>query len=90
MKISNKIINKINEAVEGPQESDYKSFNKQIALLIEDEKEAIEGYEKALDILTNKMTNSQYNEIRRALDHIIQEEKEHIEELESLKAKIDK
>jgi len=90
MKISGKIIDKINEAVNDVQESDYKAFNKQIALLIADEKEAIEGYEKALEILTGRMTNAQYNEIKRELDHIIQEEREHIEELESLKSKIDK
>lgn len=85
MKISKNIISSIKEAVEDNSKVDYKEFNKQIAFLIEDEKEAIAGYKNALDILKDKMTSEQNDEIYKVLNHIILEEKEHIEELKKLK-----
>lgn len=89
MDISKNIILSINEAIEDNSKVDYKEFNKQIAFLIEDEKEAIDGYENALKVLQNKMTSEQNKEIREVLYHIILEEKEHIEELKKLKSDLE-
>ena len=89
MNISKNIILGINEAIEDNSKVDYKEFNKQIAFLIEDEKEAIDGYENALKVLQNKMTPEQNKEIREVLYHIILEEKEHIEELKKLKSDLE-
>lgn len=89
MNISKNIISNIKEAVEDNSKVDYKEFNKQIAFLIEDEKEAIDGYENALKVLQNKMTSEQNKEIREVLYHIILEEKEHIEELKKLKSDLE-
>lgn len=89
MNISKNIILSINEAIEDNSKVDYKEFNKQIAFLIEDEKEAIDGYENALKVLQNKMTSEQNKEIREVLYHIILEEKEHIEELKKLKSDLE-
>ena len=89
MNISKNIISNIKEAVEDNSKVDYKEFNKQIAFLIEDEKEDIDGYENALKVLQNKMTPEQNKEIREVLYHIILEEKEHIEELKKLKSDLE-
>ena len=89
MNITKNIILSINEAIEDNSKVDYKEFNKQIAFLIEDEKEAIDGYENALKVLQNKMTSEQNKEIREVLYHIILEEKEHIEELKKLKSDLE-
>ena len=89
MNISKNIILSINEAIEDNSKVDYKEFNKQIAFLIADEKEAIDGYENALKVLQNKMTSEQNKEIREVLYHIILEEKEHIEELKKLKSDLE-
>ena len=89
MNISKNIILGINESIEDNSKVDYKEFNKQIAFLIEDEKEAIDGYENALKVLQNKMTSEQNKEIREVLYHIILEEKEHIEELKKLKSDLE-
>ena len=89
MNVSKNIISNINEAVEDASKVDYKEFNKQIAFLIDDEEEAIEGYENALKVLQNKMTSDQNKEIREVLYHIILEEKEHIEELKKLKSDLE-
>ena len=57
-----------------------------IQFLIADEEEAIAGYEEAKAKLQYiNMPYSKYKEIVDMLDHIIAEEKEHIEELQSLK-----
>lgn len=79
MKITNKILTKINES---------EDFDNQIQLLIDDELEAIDGYNKALTILVDTMTDSQYNKIKEVIFHIISEEKEHIQELTELKNNI--
>lgn len=53
--------------------------------LIRDEEEAIEGYEYAIKRLSS--CDIKYNEYKKAeevFNHIIGEEKEHIEELENL------
>ena len=79
MKITSKILNKINESVENASDTDYKEFNKQIDFLIKDEEEAIDGYTNALETLVPITTDYQYNKIAQTLTHIIDEEKgEHI------------
>ena len=90
MKIMSKILNKINESVENASDTDYKEFNKQIDFLIKDEEEAIDGYNNALEILAPITTDYQYNKITQTLTHIIDEEKEHIEELKKLQNDLDK
>ena len=80
---------KLKESVENASESNYEEFNNQIAKLIEDEQEAIQGYKQDIDILSNSMTDYQNSEIFRTMSHIIDEEKEHIEELNKLKEDID-
>ena len=53
--------------------------------LIRDEEEAIEGYEYAIKRLSS--SDVKYNEFKKAeevFNHIIEEEKEHIEELKNL------
>lgn len=89
MSLSGKILNNLNEAVDEASKSDYKEFNNQISFLIDDEQEAIDGYEKALNILKDKMTDYQYVKISEVLNHIIDEEKEHIEELNKLRDELD-
>lgn len=80
---------KLKESVDKASDSNYKEFNEQIAKLIEDEQEAIQGYEDAMKILSNDMTDNQNSEIREIMTHIINEEKEHIEELKELKKNIE-
>lgn len=80
---------KLKESVNKASDSNYKEFNEQIAKLIEDEQEAIQGYEDAMKILSNDMTDSQNSEIHEIMTHIINEEKEHIEELKELKKNIE-
>lgn len=80
---------KLKESVDKASDSNYKEFNEQIAKLIEDEQEAIQGYEDAMKILSNDMTDSQNSEIHEIMTHIINEEKEHIEELKELKKNIE-
>lgn len=89
MKITSKILNKINESVENASDTDYKEFNKQIDFLIKDEEEAIDGYTNALETLVPITTDYQYNKIAQTLTHIIDEEKEHIEELKTLQKELD-
>ena len=89
MKITNKILNKLNESVENASDTDYEEFNKQINFLIKDEEEAINGYNNALEVLASITTDYQYNKITQTLTHIIDEEKEHIEELKTLQKELD-
>lgn len=80
--------NEINEAVEDAKDSDYSNFNDQIDFLVNDEKEAIEGYNNALASIKETMTEEQYSEIEKVLSHIIGEEEEHIKELNEIREKI--
>lgn len=89
MKFSQSIFKNLNEYVEDASQANYAEFNNQIALLIKDEEEAIAGYESALTILQNEMTDYQNNEIAKVLLHIISEEEEHIKELNALKNDLD-
>ena len=91
MKITGKIMDKLHEsAVKDAQESNYPAFNDQMNFLIEDEEEAIQGYTNALSNLKGSMTEEQYSEIEKVLNHIIEEEKEHIKEINELAVKIAK
>ena len=67
-----------------PKESD---FNEVIKKLIEDENEAIDGYDKAIKYITNT-TNDEavINKLQKIKDDEIQ----HIEDLKELKRQIDK
>ena len=57
-----------------------------IQYLIKDEEEAIAGYEKALEKLEYiNMSYSDFKNAKEMIEHIIAEEKEHIQELQSLK-----
>lgn len=57
-----------------------------IQFLIDDEHEAIDGYEKAKKQLQYfNMPAESYDNAVALFDHIIAEEKEHIEELQALK-----
>lgn len=89
MKNTMNLIKTLNESVDEALQADYEEFKKQIKFLIEDEKEAIEGYQNAIKVLEDKMTDYQNNEIYATLSHIIGEEEEHIEELEKLQSDID-
>lgn len=89
MKITGKIMDKLYEsAIKDAQESNYPAFNDQMNFLIEDEEEAIQGYTNALSNLKGSMTEEQYSEIEKVLNHIIEEEKEHIKEINELAVKI--
>lgn len=62
------------------------SYDNVIDDLIRDEVEAIDGYELAKGKLVNANIPSEiYDKALKTFDHIILEEKEHIEELEELK-----
>lgn len=53
--------------------------------LIEDEVEAIDGYEKAkTELLNSDVSSEKYDEAFKVFEHIIAEEEEHIEELKDL------
>lgn len=89
MKITGKIMDKLHEsAVKDAQESNYPNFDSQMNFLVEDEEEAIAGYNNALTAIKGTMTEEQYTEIEKVLNHIIEEEKEHIKEINELRVKI--
>lgn len=53
--------------------------------LINDEVEAIDGYEKAkTELLHTDISSDKYDEVVKVFDHIIAEEEEHINELKEL------
>ena len=56
------------------------SIKETIKALIVDEESAIDSYEIAIKNLSNKMSTEQLN----LLKHILDEEKEHVEELQSI------
>jgi len=73
------IITSLNE------ELNKDKFNEVIRKLIDDEIEAIEGYEKAItELLKTNISSEKYDECYKVFEHIIPEEQEHIEELEKL------
>lgn len=58
------------------------AVKKEVDLLIKDEEEAIDGYEKSKQTLSKyDISSDEYAKIVKVYDHIINEEKEHIKEL---------
>lgn len=64
--------------------SDVQNIREQFKILIKDEQEAIAGYKKALSTLHLYLNDEEINKCTEVFNHIIEEETEHIEELESL------
>lgn len=61
------------------------SVVEEVNLLIKDEQEAIDGYEKAkTNCLKYNISSDEYDKLFKVFDHIIAEEREHIEELNEL------
>lgn len=61
------------------------AIKKEVDLLIKDEEEAIDGYEKSKQTLSKyDISSDEYAKIVKVYDHIINEEKEHIKELREL------
>lgn len=61
------------------------AIKKEVNLLIKDEEEAIDGYEKSKQTLSKyDISSDEYNKIVKVYDHIIAEEEEHIKELKEL------
>lgn len=84
--------NKLEESI--ITESNKTSIEDTIDLLIKDEQEAIDGYYNAkLDLRglfeQGEITIDTYSTAMTLYEHIITEEKEHIEELESFKSSLD-
>lgn len=60
---------------------DSDNYQDVIQFLINDENEAIDGYNKAKDRLSNLLSEDEYTKYLEVIEHIISEENEHIEEL---------
>ena len=80
MNISNYILANVKS-----QEEDSSSV---ISFLIRDEEEAIDGYKSKLNVIKKQLDKSQLLLVDDLFSHIIDEELEHIEELEELAKKL--
>ena len=80
MNISNDILANVKS-----QEEDISSV---ISFLIRDEEEAINGYKSKLNVVKKQLDKSQLLLVDDLFSHIIDEELEHIEELEELAKKL--
>lgn len=60
---------------------DSDNYQDVIQFLINDENEAIDGYNKAKDRLSSLLSEDEYTKYLEVIEHIISEENEHIEEL---------
>lgn len=80
MNISNDILANVKS-----QEEDISSV---ISFLIRDEEEAIDGYKSKLNVIKKQLDKSQLLLVDDLFSHIIDEELEHIEELEELAKKL--
>lgn len=80
MNISNDILANVKS-----QEEDISSV---ISFLIKDEEEAIDGYKSKLNVIKKQLDKSQLLLVDDLFSHIIDEELEHIEELEELAKKL--
>lgn len=80
MNISNDILANVKS-----QEEDISSV---ISFLIRDEEEAIDGYKSKLNVIKKQLDESQLLLVDDLFSHIIDEELEHIEELEELAKKL--
>lgn len=75
------ILSELNDGISISNESVIKEIN----TLIVDEQEAIDGYEKAkMNCLNLNIPSDEYDRLVKVFNHIIEEEKEHIEELVEL------
>lgn len=86
MKVVRKKINSMGLITEIKSNLGKETVYDIIQFLIDDEQEAIEGYEKSKKQLQYlNMPVDYYNNAVALFDHIIKEEREHIEELQELK-----
>ena len=79
MNLSRSIFEEVNKT------SQEDKVNKVLNFLIYDEEEAIEGYTKSINDLGKILTDEEKIQlVNECFSHIIDEEKEHIEEIKSL------
>ena len=79
MNLSRSIFEEVNKT------SQEDKVNKVLNFLIYDEEEAIEGYTKSIKELGKVLTDEEkIRLVNECFSHIIDEEKEHIEEIKSL------
>lgn len=79
MNLSRSILEEVNETFQEDK------VNKVLNFLIYDEEEAIEGYTKSIKELGKVLTDEEkIRLVNECFSHIIDEEKEHIEEIKSL------
>lgn len=74
----------IRNLLESENLSTIEEYNKEIDTLIKDEQEAIEAYNNSL-IIFKELVPEKYTKISDTIFHIINEEKEHIKELNELR-----
>ena len=74
----------IRNLLESENLSTTEEYNKEIDVLIKDEQEAIEAYNNSLNIF-EELAPEKYAKISDTIFHIINEEKEHIKELNELR-----
>lgn len=91
MKITSKILNNINESeVDTTTSKAFNIITKGIKFLINDEKEAYKGYNQFLSDISENVSEEIYEEVKKVIIHIADEEQEHIKELEKLYEMLDK
>ena len=79
MNLSRSIFEEVNKTTQEDKVNEVLNF------LIYDEEEAIEGYTKSIDDLGKLLTDEEKIQlVNERFIHIIDEEKEHIEEIKSL------
>ena len=79
MNLSRSILEEVNDTTQ--EDKIYEVLN----FLIYDEEEAIEGYTKSINDLGKILTDEEKIQlVNECFSHIIDEEKEHIEEIKSL------
>lgn len=79
MNLSRSIFEEVNKTAQEDKVNEVLNF------LIYDEEEAIEGYTKSIDDLGKVLTDEEKIQlVNECFSHIIDEEKEHIEEIKSL------
>ena len=79
MNLSRRIFEEVNKTAQEDKVNEVLNF------LIYDEEEAIEGYTKSIDDLGKVLTDEEkIRLVNECFSHIIDEEKEHIEEIKSL------
>lgn len=64
--------------------ADVENIRKHFKELIRDEQEAIAGYNRALSALHLHLDDEAIERVKEVFNHIVQEEREHMDELEAL------